>query len=860
MRQEPGGSGGMVTPERWQQIKAVLESALDREETERMAFLDSACQGDDELRREVESLVASEPELGDFIETPVFRLRPEEDVPLAAGQRIGAYRVVRELGRGGMGSVYLAERADDEFEQRVALKLVRRGMDTEEIVHRFRSERQILAHLDHPNIAKLFDGGTTEDGRPYFIMEYVEGQPIDEYCDGRKLPTRERLELFRKVCSAVHFAHQNLIVHRDLKPGNILVTAGGVPKLLDFGIAKLLDPNQALFALTRADLRLMTPEYASPEQVRGETITTASDVYSLGVLLYVLLTGHRPYRRATQDPQSLAKAICETDPPRPSSAVGRVAEVKRPDGTLVELKPELVSRVRDGEERLLRRRLAGDLDNMVLMAMRKDPQRRYASVDQLSNDIERHLQGLPVVARKDTLGYRSRKFVGRHKLGVAVAAAVLVLIVGFSITVTVLWQRAVREQQRAQAVSNFLQELFSIPDPSESRGESVTAREMLDRGVQKIDQSLSPQPRLQADLMSTMGRVYRSLGLYPPAKKLLEDSLKLHRRTLGRDDPLVASDLHNLASVLRDMGKDAEAEPLVREALRLQRQRGETQNIDYASGLTNLGAVLEAKGELDQAEALYKKSLAIKRKLPQIDEQDIATSLNNLGKIYETKGNYAAAEPNYRESLAIRLKLAQDRPSTELATGLSSFASFLEDQKDLAGAEAFYRKTLEMRRKLYSVPNLKVARTLNNLGYVLQAEGKAADAERCYREALSIVNATLEPDHPERAIYLRNLASVLVSEGKAIEAEAKAREALAIFRAKQPKFWRVADAKSVLGSCLAALGRFQEAEPLLLESYPALQKDKGDGAKHAAEARQRILDLYASWGKPERVVEYRAKS
>ncbi|HTG34951.1 MAG TPA: serine/threonine-protein kinase [Thermoanaerobaculia bacterium] len=849
----------MVTPERWQQIKVVLEGALDRQEAERTAFLDAACEGDDELRREVESLVASEPDLGDFIETPVFRIRPEEDVPLAAGQRIGAYRVVRELGRGGMGSVYLAERADEEFEQRVALKLVRRGMDTDEIVRRFRSERQILAHLDHPNIAKLFDGGTTEDGRPYFIMEYVEGQPIDEYCDERKLPTRERLELFRQVCSAVHFAHQNLIVHRDLKPGNILVTAGGVPKLLDFGIAKLLDPDQALFALTRVEQRLMTPEYASPEQVRGETITTASDIYSLGVLLYVLLTGHRPYPRATQDPQSLAQAICETEPLRPSSAVSRVAEVRQPDGTVVELKPESVSRVRDGEQRLLRRRLAGDLDNIILMAMRKDPQRRYASVAQLSNDIERHLQGLPVVARKDTLGYRARKFVGRHKLGVAAAVTVLLLIVGFSIMVTVLWQRAVREQQRAQAVSGFLEELFSIPNPSESRGESVTAREMLDRGVEKIASSLEKQPELRADLMSTMGRVYRSLGLNAPAKKLLESSLDLHRRALERADPHVTNDLHNLASVLREMGKDAEAEPLVREALRLQRQRGETQNIDYASGLTNLASILEDKGELDQAEAYYKQSLAIKRKLPQVDDEDIATSLNNLGKLYATRGNYDAAELNYRESLKLRLKIAGGLPDPEVAASLGNIASLLQDRGDLAGAETFHRQVLEMRRKLYPGSSPKIAVTLNNLGYVYQAEGKTADAEKCYREALSIADTKLPPDHPIRAAYLRNLASVLVAEGKAVEAEAKAREALSIFRAKQPTFWRVADTESVLGSCLTALGRFEEAEKLLLASYPALENDKGDGAKHVAEARQRIVELYTKWGRPEGVAAYRAK-
>jgi serine/threonine protein kinase/tetratricopeptide (TPR) repeat protein len=844
----------MVTPERWQQIKVVLDDALDREGAERALFLDQACRGDGELRREVESYAASETEVGDFIETPVFRIRLEEVEPLAVGQRVGAYRIGREIGRGGMGAVYLAERADREFEQRVAIKLVRRGMDTEEIVRRFRSERQILAHLDHPNIAKLFDGGTTEDGRPYFVMEYVEGRPIDEFCDDRKLPVRARLELFRQVCSAVHFAHQNLIVHRDLKPGNILVTADGVPKLLDFGIAKLLDPNEDLYTLTRADLRPMTPEYASPEQVRGEAITTASDVYSLGVLLYVLLTGHRPYRPAPGDPQSLARAICDTDPVRPSSIVGRVEEIQRSDGSIVELTPESISLVREGEERLLRRKLAGDLDNIVLKAMQKEPRRRYASVDQLANDLDRHLQGLPVVARKDTLGYRTRKFVGRHKLGVALAAAVLLLIVGFSVTVTVLWQRAVRERQRAQAVSTFLGDLFSSPNPSRSHGQEVTAREMLDIGAKKIDRGLGTEPELRAELTQTMGRAYKSLNLYAQARPLLEEALRLDRQVQGSDDLFVAQDLHNLAGVLHELGKDAEAEPLMREALTIQEKRGATRNIDYAKGLSNLGEILAAKGDLDRAETLLKKSLAIKQALPHPDQKDIAYSLNSLGKLYATRGDYAAAAPRYRESLAIRRKLAGARPDPEVATSLSNFGSFLEDRGDLAGAERSYRDVLEMRRKLFHGPNPKVALALSNLGYVLAAEGKSMEAETCFREALSIADKLPGFDPQRRASFLRNFAVTLLSEGKAAEAEAKVREALALFRAQQPTTWRAADAESVLGGCLAAQGHFKEAEPLLLESYPVLQKDKGGGAKHAAEARQRITDLYKAWGKPEKSV------
>jgi serine/threonine protein kinase/tetratricopeptide (TPR) repeat protein len=851
-----------VTPERWQQIKAVLDGALEREGSERAVFLVESCRGDDELRREVESFAASETEIGDFIETPVFRIRLEEVEPLAVGQRVGAYRIVREIGRGGMGAVYLAERADREFEQRVAIKLVRRGMDTDEIVRRFRSERQILAHLDHPNIGKLFDGGTTEDGRPYFVMEYVEGRPIDDYCDDRKLPVRARLELFRQVCAAVHFAHQNLIVHRDLKPGNILVTVDGVPKLLDFGIAKLLDPNQDLYALTRVDLRPMTPEYASPEQVRGETITTASDVYALGVLLYVLLTGHRPYRAAPRDPQGLARAICETDPLRPSSMVGRVEEVQRADGSVVALTPESISRVREGDERLLRRRLAGDLDTIVLKAMQKEPGRRYASVDQLSSDLGRHLQGLPVVARKDTLGYRTRKFVGRHKAGVALAAAVLLLIVGFSVSVTVLWQRAVHERQRAvregqrtQAVSGFLEQLLSSSNPSQSHGETVTARELLDRGVQEIDRGLRDQPQVRADLMETMGRAYHSLGLYEQARPLLEEALRLSRQTRGRDDLFIAQDLWNLAGDLFDLGKKADAEPLIREAVSIQRARGETENIDYAKGLNNLGEFLEDRGDFAQAEADFKESLAIKNRLPTVDEKDIATSLNNLGKLYATRGDSAAAEPYYRKSLEIRQRLAGGYPDPDLATSLSNFGSFLEDRGDLAGAETFYREALAMRRKLYEgSPSPKVANSLSNLGQALTVEGKASEAETCLREALKLADEIPGFNSLNRAITLRHLAAALLNQDKTAEAESKAREALNIFRAKAPTSWRTADAESVLGGCLAAQRRFNEAEPLLKESYPLLQNDKGEGAKHAAEAKQRINDLYKAWGKPEKMV------
>jgi serine/threonine-protein kinase len=838
-----------VTPERWNEVKKVLEEALDRPAAERAAFLTSTCGEDDDLHREVESLLASEDELGDFIETPIFQIHAERAQPLVQGQILGAYRILREIGHGGMGSVYLAERADDEFRKTVALKVIRRGMDTDEIVRRFRSERQILANLDHPNIARLLDGGTTDDGRPYFVMERVEGQPIDRYCDAHGLSVQDRLELFRTVCGAVHFAHQNLVVHRDLKPGNILVTADGTPKLLDFGIAKLLGPGQPEGAFTSLGLRPMTPEYASPEQVSGGPITTASDVYSLGVLLYLLLSGRSPYGPAAGDPESLARAICEVDPAKPSSVVGRALTTERRGGAAEPTSPDA---------RTLRRRLAGDLDNIVSMALRKEPARRYASVEQLSADLQRHLDGLPVIARRDTLGYLTAKFVGRHKLGVTAAAAILLLIVGSGITVLFLFRKAVREQERAERVASFLEDLFAIPNPNQSRGETITAREVLDRGTTQIAEGLEDEPQIRADLLDTMGRVYRNLGLYEPARKLLSEALQIRREVLGSDHLLVAVSLQNLALIHRDLGNDRAAEPLLRQALDLQKRQGATRTPDYAKGLNDMAAILEAKGQYAAAEALYRESLALKRTLLGERHEDVARGLNNLAHLLHSQGRYDEAEPLYRQALALRTELfGRDHP--EVATTLNNLASLLEDRGDAAGAEKLYREILDLRRKIFGPRHPKVARSLSNLAFVLQVQGRHPEAEALYREALSIADERLDAGL-DRAVYLRNLASALLPQGRPAEAEPLARKALRIFQeSTSAPAWRVADARSVLGACLAEMGRYQEAEPLLVSSYSTLKKDPGDGAKYAPDALQRVVTLYTAWGNPARADVYRSQ-
>src|SRR5882724_6730752 len=448
-----------MTPERWQKIDQLLDEALELQPREHVAFLDVACVADTQLRQEVESLLA--------------------------GQALGPYRLLREIGRGGMGVVYLAARDDAQFQKQVAIKVVQAGPHNKDLLRRFRRERQILANLDHPNIARLLDGGRTEQGVPYFVMEYGEGSPMTEYCDERKLSITERLRLFRDVCDVVQYAHQNLVVHRDLKPSNILVTADGAVKLLDFGIAKLLeaDPGSAI-SETTTGLPLMTPEYASPEQIRGEPVTTASDVYSLGIVLYELLTGHYPYRFKDRSLSEIMRVICEQEPEAPSHAISRV-ETRSGDGTTqATISPETVSRTREGKPDKLRARLRGDLNDIALMALRKDPHRRYRTVEQLSEDIRRHLEGRPVLARKATLAYRASKFIRRYKTGAAVAAIILLTLLG-GILATMRQASIARQETRDKRRLLYAAEMH-MAEQAWDAGHIARLRELVERQAPRV--------------------------------------------------------------------------------------------------------------------------------------------------------------------------------------------------------------------------------------------------------------------------------------------------------------------------------------------------------------------------------------
>lgn len=837
-----------VTPnehelKRWKQVRKVLEGALDLDPAERAAFLARTCEEDPSLRREVESYLRADEAMGNFIKRPIFSLRrPPTATPEG---HIGAYRVLREIGRGGMGAVYLAERSDDAFEKRVAIKVLKRGMDTEEIVRRFQTERRILARLEHPNIAALFDAGTTPDGLPYFVMEYADGIPVDKYCD-KHLPSIEgRLELFQTICRAVHFAHQNLIVHRDLKPANILVTAGGAVKLLDFGIAKILNPEDpSERTRTGQQLRPMTPDYASPEQVQGKIITTASDVYTLGVLLYSLLAGRPPFNLENRSHEERVSLISKVEPLRPSQAVAQsdsdYAGDENPDS-------------KRGFE-AFRRRLTGDLDNIVLMALRKDPSSRYSSVVELSEDIRRHLENLPVKARKSTIFYHFRMFTRRHAWGVATAAAVSSLILGFTVLLVVQLRRVAFERDRAEHLLDFTVGLTETLDPTKSDVDRTSKEEVLARITEAVHSEFGEQPEDRALLLDRTGRIYGSLGLYDEARPMLEEALRIRRDVLEAQDPRIAESLFNLAYLLRRMGEDAGAEPLLREALNIQQRYG-FEHRTTIRGLNNLAAMLEARGDYDEAEALYRRTLDLKRNLYGDEHFEVALALNNLGVVLLKRNELNQAEPLLRESLALsRALLRSDHP--KVGAILQNLAVIVESREDYDSAERFHREALIIKVSQLGDKHPSVATGFNNLAFCLQATGKFEEAEDLYRKALGILRSRFRRGHPNIAVVQRNLASLLIVRGEASAAETLAREALVAMQEARLPRWRVADVQSVLGQCLARQGRYEEAERLVVDSYPIIREAKGDDVRYTRPALARIVALYTAWGKREETAHY----
>jgi len=797
------------------------------------------------------------------------------------GDRIGPYRVLRTLGVGGMGEVFLAERADAEFEQQVAIKVVYGG--TRGVRSRLKIERQILAQLDHPNIAHLLDGGSLPDGTAYLVMEFVDGIPIDLYCDTNRLDVAARLRLFQTVCAAVHYAHQNLIVHRDLKPSNILVTAAGVPKLLDFGIAKLLDERQAghhTLAVTHADIRIMTPDHASPEQVRGQAITTASDVYVLGVLLYKLLTGASPFVIPSMRLTDIERAICEKQPTPPSDSIVRVDT----------LEAVATAEARAASARRLQRILRGDLDNIVLMAMRKEPERRYGSAQQMAGDIQRYLDGRPVIAHRDTMSYRTSKFVRRHWLPVAAVAGVVFLISAFATTtyiqslriaaerdrVAEQCEHAERERARAEEISGFLVNLFKLSDPEENRGNQVTARELLDSGAKRLQAELKDQPETKAALLATVGSVYDSLGQYQDALPMLQESLQLQRQSdvRSRISTLLelgqarigAGDLPGAESSLQDavqlamksagansvesghalwalgmlrtqQSRYADARDLYSRSLAALETSGAPQT-DIAAVLDDLATVYTRDQQWPLAKATYERSLEIDRRALGDDHPRVAIRLDNLAIVAQNMGDLALAERLYKQSIRLQERIFGARhPETAAVKG--NYGMLLQREGRLAEAEPLLRSALDVELLLNGPDNYNVGYARVSLAILLQDQGNLAAAESEFRQALSIYDKSLPANHQYRAAALMHFARLLVDRGKPQEALVLSDQAINIWTATSPPLSpTTAQAHAIHAYALSHLGKATESAAELQAALPILIKSRGidDPAARRAQA------------------------
>lgn len=816
-------------------IQDLFTSALEQPPSAREAFLRKACGNDEELYREVNSLLQADSDVHSILDgsaADVIELRGTFSLE---GKRIGPYRIVQQIGTGGMGAVYLAERADGHFEQQVALKLIKRGMDSEEILKRFQSERQILAQLQHPNVARLLDGGLTAEGLPYFTMEYVKGEPIDAYCDRLSLTIDERLHLCITVCAAVQYAHGRLIVHRDLKPSNIMVTEEGRVKLLDFGISKVLGSADegGTTGLTHAGMKIMTPEYASPEQVRGEPVTTASDVYSLGIVLYELLTGRRPYRFPTSSPVDIEKVISTTQPEKPSTVVQHP-----PDAGTENATSEVISKARSTLPEKLRRRLAGDLDNICMKALRKEPEHRYNSVEQLRQDLAAHLNGLPVSARPATVGYRMQKFVQRHRFGVVASMIVLVLVGGLTLFYTIRLaeerDRAQLEAQKAAQVVDFLTGIFKVSDPDESKGETITARELLDSGAVRIQRELADQPEVQAKMFSVVGRVYHDLGLYNKAEPMFRKALEIRRLLFGEENRYVATSLNDLGSVLSERGEYENAEPLLRESLSLQRKLSGSDNPEISSVLDNLSWLLSQKGNYQEAESLLREELSVLRAHKGNESPEVATTMNNLAVLLNDKGKSEEAEQLYRQALAIQRKNYGD-VHPEVSTTMYNLADILRQQARYSEAESLYQACLAIDRKVFGEQHHNVAFTLTSLGRLQRAEGHLDQAEESFRSALAIRVKSLGKNHPEVAYNLSDLGTIYLSQGKYDSAMALHRRALQILlMSLGPNNKDVPIQLDHIGRVMLAEGRLDSAEAYFRRSLRMERKMFGDRHRFVA--------------------------
>jgi len=825
-----------MTPEKWELVKKIFQAALEREPDDRTAFIEETCGDDQTLIVEVGSLLDHHSAEDEVFDLPAFRpiseLVEDRNDQSRIGEIVGAYKIESEIGRGGMGTVYLASRADQAYEKKVALKLIKRGFDTDEIVSRFRHERQILAVLEHPNITRLLDGGSTDDGLPFIVMDYVDGLPLRDYANRKKLSVRERLEIFLQVCSAISYAHKNLVIHRDLKPSNILVTDDGMPKLLDFGIAKLtsLDGDEKTVWGTVHAPRAMTPDYASPEQINGERVTTSSDVYSLGVVLYELLTGHHPYKFKKKSVDEINRILTDTSPTKPSS-------ICRSKGVKVAVQhPETVARM-----------LSGDLDNIVLMALRKEPERRYSSVERFAADIKRYLAGMPVSAREDTFGYRASKFVARNKAGVAAGVGIAASLIGGLFAVSRQARiaarqrdRARQEAEKAQKINRFLQKMLSSADPREI-GRDLRVADMLRLAARSIENSFSLEPEIAGDLMTTIGLTHLSLGQIEEAERNLRSALDLRLRCFGEDSIEVATSRNNYGKLLQDKGDLASAESLFYQALEILEARGRHE-LEVADVLQNLGYVRALKGNTEDAIGLHEREIEIRRRHEGENHPNYANALCKLASVLAVQGKYKDAEKLHRQALEIfRAVYGDIHP--DIATTLSNLVrDILPTSPD--EAERLSLQALNMRRRMLGDDHPEVAWSWYNLAYVLLELKRSEEAEAALNDALRLRGPNVPDEHPVVASCYLLMGRSLMGRRLYGAARAAFETCLELRRRTLPAdHWLLDTTHSFLGQCLVHLGDLEKGKKLMQESHQNLRAKLGDGHEQTLQAAKRLASI-----------------
>ena len=813
-----------MNQDRLNKVRELFDEASNLSADERELYLNQKCADDPELKNEILSLFDSLAKTKDFLEKPLTIVEQNKSsfIDPYLGKQIGSYIIDGEAGVGGMGIVYTGKRNDKEFEQKVAIKILKHGITSEYLLKRFQIERQTLANLQHQNIARLLDGGRTNDGLPYLVMEFIDGIPITECCNQKKLNIEEKLKLFREVCNAVQYAHQNLIIHRDLKPGNILVTKDGTPKLLDFGIAKLIDEElvDKNEGLTRTGIWHLTPEYASPEQIKGEKITTASDIYSLGVLLYQILTGKQPYKISTNSPVAISKIITEEKILKPSERIIQSSEIS---GINNFSNPEKVSA-----------HLKGDLDNIVLKAMHKDPAKRYVSVEQFSEDIRRHLIGLPVIAQKDSAGYRLSKFIQRHKVGFVSSVGFLVFLIASLIAI--IWQasiaaserdKAVSEAMKVENVNKFLQDMLSSVDPSEI-GRDVKVYDILKKASGDVGKDFIRHPEIEAAVRKTIGKTLTNLGEFDEAKPHLIKSLELNDIVYGKESYQSAESMHELALYYHWIGELNTADSLYARSIRIFRQNEESPPRAFASSLNDYGILKQEQASYQESLQLLKESYNIFIKNFGEKDRDVASTLNNLALTLESLNDIDGAEKHYQKSLEVYLELyGPIRP--EISTLYNNLAYVYIDKEDLNKAEEYFKKSLELKIQTLGNKHSLVGLAYMNLGALEYTMKKFELAESNLLKALENFKTSLNTNHVWLGLTDFWYGKILIEKSQYAAAEKYIKSALSIYKNNYPKDHpNIISANAELGIIFFHQNKYAEAEKFLVDGYEDIKKIKGE--------------------------------